>query len=44
MLKLKNMQNNNKSKILSISSCQKMYYIIINNYETVNDEYTNVND
>ena len=44
MLKLKNMQNNDENEILLTSSCRKIRHVIINDYETINDEHTNVND
>ena len=44
VLKLKNMQNNNKNKLLSTSFCQEIRHVIIDDYKTINDEHANVNN
>ena len=38
------MQNSDESKILLTLFCRKIRRIIINDYETINDEYANIND
>ena len=44
ILKLGGIQNSDENKILSISSCQKIRHIIIDDYKIVKNEYANVND
>ena len=44
ILKLKNIKDNDENEILSTSLCRETRHIIIDDYETINDKYININN